>query len=224
MHGLDFFNMTDDLRRGWIQAFYVMKLSITAYPNPSDLIASIPRHIQFMTSIQNYTWPDQERAILQRINTVLAKNWTLPELYYRTGLIAATFTQCAECQPGFQNNTNGTACERCPVGCQNCTGGTCSACQDGFFDNGGNCTRCTAPCAACDTSATSCTRCLPPASLSGSTCILCAEPCATCSSSNTTSCLTCKRPFSLTADSGTCFRCNQDLCVDCQPGNTSICI
>lgn len=220
---LDFANMTDDLRRGWSQAFFVARVLAPAYPNPLDLISSIPRHIQFFVSIQSLSWPNQERAILQRINTVLNRTWTLQELYNRTGQVAAGFAQCANCLNGFQAGNNGT-CDRCPPNCLECSAGSCSVCREGFFESGGVCNPCTPPCATCDTSATSCTRCNPPLSLVSSTCIQCAEPCATCSAANVSSCTTCKRPFSLTADSGTCFRCNQDLCVECQPGNASICL
>lgn len=84
LNGLDFANMTNDTRRGWIQAFLLTKLAAPVYPTPEALIASIPQHIQFLGSLQNMTEADQQLAILRRVNQVLGKNWTLFEFGNKT--------------------------------------------------------------------------------------------------------------------------------------------
>jgi hypothetical protein len=77
----------------------------------------------------------------------------------------------------------------------------------------------------CSSSSTNCTSCKLPSTLTSlATCVICNDLCATCSPSNTSSCLTCKRPYSFSPYSSGCYRCNQDNCLKCVYANTSICL
>lgn len=68
-----------------------------------------------------------------------------------------------------------------------------------------------------------CTSCAAPYSLYGDTCVACNSPCKTCTD-DPDFCVTCIRPFSLEPDAnGVCYRCAQDLCLDCLDTNDTLC-
>lgn len=132
-------------------------------------------------------------------------------------------TSCVDCIRGFQTDLAGN-CIICPLNCAECSAGSCQTCKMGFYLSSGVCNSCNSICAACSGSASNCISCMPPKLLSSGTCITCADQCSSCLSATPNSCLTCKIPFSLLPNTaGSCYRCSQDVCLECDGANTSLC-
>ena len=69
--------MPVEMRGGWLQAFFVVKVAEGSGVNLVTLIPNIASYLQFINSIQTLSPLDQERAILRKINQVLNKTWTI---------------------------------------------------------------------------------------------------------------------------------------------------
>jgi len=77
LNDLDFAGMPEEMRGGWLQAFFVVKVAGASGVDLGTLVSSIPSYLQFINSIQALSPLDQERAIIRKINQVLNKTWTI---------------------------------------------------------------------------------------------------------------------------------------------------
>ena len=55
LNNLDFDNMPEQFKRGWIQAYFILKLA----PNPDQVLITLPQQFAYFVSIQNLAWPQQ---------------------------------------------------------------------------------------------------------------------------------------------------------------------
>ena len=229
LNQFDFTTMNQSLQAGWIATFLGYKALERLVP-VANVSSFVNDSLNFYLTVNISQSRDQIMTVLiNRLNTVLGKTWTLATFTQLLAQTAANIAICDTCPARYALNTTANACENCPAHCGSCTGSACSSCDDGYFLSSTSCVACNATlCSTCDVTNSNCTACTPPLSLlmtggSGS-CVLCANPCATCTS-NVSVCVTCKRPYSELANgTGVCFRCGQDVCTKCSDTNTSICL
>jgi hypothetical protein len=117
--------------------------------------------------------------------------------------------------PGITGTVVDGEIKLCPIGCSDCSSGTCTGCLNSFvFDSStSKCYRCGQNCLSCsDTNYTLCSSCIVGSFLSNSSaCLACDRSCATCVGTpvNCTSCLPGK-----TFINGSCSSCPRK-CISC---------
>lgn len=96
-----------------------MNLIRSSVANPELFMASIPDHIAFYVENQNKSQSQLELLILNRVNNIVGKNWTMADYTKKIGQIASNFTNCTLCNVAFTIFTSGnkSICQRCPIGC-----------------------------------------------------------------------------------------------------------
>lgn len=145
---------------------------------------------------------------------------------------------CMKCKQGCKQCTGLEACTlfesgmviisgnvvTCRPGCQVCDSTSpdvCTQCAERYFLDSGVCRQCGPGCAACS-SPTVCTRCLDNLHLAAGNCSQCAGNCRTCNNANLSSCVTCKRGFTLVGTA--CVNQCERGCLECDATNSSICL
>ncbi len=96
-----------------------MNLIRSSVANSELFMASIPDHIDFYVENQNKSQSQLQLLILNRVNSIVGRNWTMADYVKKIGQIASNFTNCTICSVGFTlfASGNNSMCQRCPIGC-----------------------------------------------------------------------------------------------------------